>query len=61
MNNSVYHVEKPNNCSTDEIQLYHSFSFPMGAWTCLSILPGFISVTNPKNCQVSIITIFLEN
>lgn len=48
MNNSVYHVEKPNNCSTDEILLYHSFSFPMGAWTSLSILPDFISVTNPK-------------
>lgn len=60
-NNLVYHVEKPNNCSTDGIQLYHSISFPIGAWICLSILPSFISVINPKNCQVSIITISLAH
>lgn len=59
VNNFVYLVGKPSNCGTDRIQLYHSISFHVGAWTCLSILPGFISVTNPKNCQVSIITIAL--
>jgi len=61
VNNVVNHVEKRNNCSTDGIQLYHSIFFPIGAWTCLSILPGFISVTNPKNCQVSIITMSLAH
>lgn len=60
-NNLLYYVENPSNCNTDGIQLYHSISFPIGAWTCLSILPGFIRVTNPKNCQVSIITMSLAH
>lgn len=61
VNNSLYYVEKPSNYNTDGIQLYHSISFPIGAWACLSILPGFIRVTNPKNCQVSIITLSLAH
>lgn len=48
MNYFIYQVKKPNNCNTDEIQLYHSVLFPVGAWTCVSILPGFISVTSKK-------------
>lgn len=48
MNYFIYQVEKPNNCSTDEIQLYHAVSFPVGAWTCDSILPGFIGVKSKK-------------
>lgn len=61
VNNSLYYVEKPSSCNTDGIQLYHSISFPVGAWTCLSILPGFIRITNPKICQVSIITMSLAH
>lgn len=61
VNNSLYYEEKPSNCNTDGIKLSHSIFFPIGAWTCLSILPGFIRVTNPKNCQVSIITMSLAH